>query len=214
MRVIVAEDSVLLRRGLVRLLADCGIEVVGETGSAEGLLALVEAERPDAVLLDIRMPPTHTDEGVRAAEAILTRRPGTGVLLLSQYVETSAAVQVLARSPRGFGYLLKERIADPEELCAALKRVAAGESAVDPEIVSRLLRRRGTQGALDALTARERQVLGQMAEGWSNEEIGRRLRVSAKTLETHIRSVFTKLGLEPDVSANRRVLAVLTYLRA
>ncbi|QKW31382.1 response regulator transcription factor [Streptomyces seoulensis] len=211
---IVAEDSVLLRMGLVRLLEERGIDVVAETGTARGLLELVEAKRPDAVLLDVRMPPTYTDEGVRAAEAVLARRSGTGVLLLTQYVETSAAVQVLARSPEGFGYLLKDRVADPDELCTALKRVAAGESALDPDIVVRLLRRRRTQGALDQLTDREGQVLALMAEGWSNDEISRRLRVGAKTLETHIRSVFTKLGLEPDAGANRRVLAVLRYLRA
>ncbi|GHG62214.1 response regulator transcription factor [Streptomyces griseocarneus] len=212
---IVAEDSALLRQGLVRLLEDCGVDVVGESGEADdALLALVEAERPDAVLLDIRMPPTHTDEGVRAAEAILACCPGTGVLLLSQYVETSAAVQVLARSPRGFGYLLKDRVADADELFDALRRVVAGESAVDPDIVTRLLRRRRVDSALDGLTSREHQVLALMAEGRSNEAISRRLQVSAKTLETHIRSVFAKLGLEPDLAANRRVLAVLTYLRA
>ncbi|QGV82930.1 response regulator transcription factor [Streptomyces ficellus] len=210
---IVAEDAPLLRQGLVRLLEDCGVDVVGQTGESGEVLDLVESTRPDAVLLDIRMPPTHTDEGVRAAEAILARRPGTGVLLLSQYVETSAAVHVLARSPGGFGYLLKERVADAHELHDALRRVAAGESAIDPEIVSRLLARRRTDSLLDGLTGREREVLALMAQGRSNEAIRERLHVGAKTLETHIRSVFTKLGLESEVTDNRRVLAVLTYLR-
>lgn len=198
MRVIVAEDAPLLRQGLVRLLEDCGVEVVGQTGDAADVLTLAAREEPDAVLLDIRMPPTHTDEG----------------LLLSRYVETSAAVEVLAREPRGFGYLLKERVADADELYDALKRVAAGESAIDPEIVARLLERRRADSLLDGLTARERQVLALMAEGRSNEAISGRLGVSAKTLETHIRSVFTKLRLEPGLMDNRRVLAVLTYLRA
>ncbi|MCS0638610.1 response regulator transcription factor [Streptomyces sp. LP05-1] len=210
---IVAEDSALLRQGVVRLLRDGGVDVVAETADADGLPELVAAERPDVVLLDIRMPPTHTDEGVRAAGAIRARCPGTGVLLLSQYVETSAAVGVMARDPRGFGYLLKDRVADAEELIDALKRVAAGESAVDPEIVARLLARRRADDTLGRLTPREHQVLALMAEGRSNEAITRRLRISGKTLETHIRSVFGKLELEPDLADHRRVLAVLTYLR-
>ncbi|MFG3510549.1 response regulator [Streptomyces sp. NPDC047821] len=214
MRVIVAEDAPLLRQGLVRLLEDLGVEVVAQVGDAQGLPELVAAHAPDAVLLDIRMPPTHTDEGVRAARAILARHPDTGVLLLSQYVETSAAVEVLAREPRGFGYLLKERVADADELYGALKRVAAGQSAIDPDIVARLLARRRADSLLDGLTARELQVLALMAEGRSNEAISGRLGVSAKTLETHIRSVFTKLRLEPGLMDNRRVLAVLTYLRS
>ncbi|MFF8830917.1 response regulator [Streptomyces sp. NPDC015131] len=211
---IVAEDAPLLRQALVRLLEDCGVEVVGQTGEAGDVLGLVESARPDAVLLDIRMPPTHTDEGVRAAEAVLARYPGTGVLLLSQYVETSAAVHVLARSPGGFGYLLKERVADAAELYDALRRVAAGEPAIDPEIVARLMARRRADRLLDELTERERQVLALMAEGRSNEAIRERLHVGAKTLETHIRSVFTKLGLESGGADNRRVLAVLAYLRS
>ncbi|GHF06895.1 DNA-binding response regulator [Streptomyces fumanus] len=213
MRVIVAEDSALLRQGLARLLDDFGIEVVAELPDAERLLELVVAQRPDAVLLDIRMPPTHTDEGLRAARAVRARCPGTGVLLLSQYVETGDPVRALARDPRGFGYLLKDRVADADELLDALRRVATGGSAVDPRIVERLMNRARPGDTLDALTPREREVLGLMAEGRSNEAIARRLRVSGKTLETHVRSVFGKLCLEPTPDDHRRVLAVLAWLR-
>ncbi|MEV7087645.1 response regulator transcription factor [Streptomyces sp. NPDC093085] len=213
MRVIVAEDSALLRQGLVRLLGDLGVEVAAELGDAAGLLGLVGAERPDAVLLDIRMPPTFTDEGIRAARAVRADFPGTGVLLLSQYVETTAAVQAMARDCRGFGYLLKDRVADADELSDALKRVAAGESVVDPEVVARLMGRRRAADDLDTLTPREREVLALMAEGRSNDAITERLRISGKTLETHVRNVFTKLHLEPDLAYHRRVLAVLAHLR-
>ncbi|MEV7424867.1 MULTISPECIES: response regulator transcription factor [unclassified Streptomyces] len=211
---IVAEDSALLRQGLVRLLTDLGIVVAAEVGDGDGLLALVAAERPDVVLLDIRMPPTHTDEGIRAALAIREGFAGTGVLLLSQYVETTSAVQAMARDCRGFGYLLKDRVADAGELSDALQRVAAGETVMDPEVVARLMGRRRATNELDALTPREREVLALMAEGRSNEAITERLRISGKTLETHVRNVFTKLLLEPDLGYHRRVLAVLAHLRA
>ncbi|MEU0741103.1 response regulator transcription factor [Streptomyces sp. NPDC006134] len=209
---IVVEDSALLRQGLARLLEDLGIRVVAQAGDAEDLLGLVAAERPDVVMLDIRMPPTHTDEGIRAAAAVRRRHPGTGVLLLSQYIETSGPVEAMARDGRGFGYLLKERVTDAEALHDALKRVGQGESVLDPAVVERLMGRRRTDDTLGALTDRERQVLSLMAEGRSNEAIATRLHITPKTLETHIRSVFTKLGLEPDLSVHRRVLAVLTWL--
>ncbi|MDN0199920.1 response regulator transcription factor [Streptomyces sp. S.PNR 29] len=211
---IVAEDSGLFREGLVRLLTDAGIEVAGQTGDCESLPRLVAHHAPDVVLLDIRMPPTHTDEGIAAATAVRARFPAVGVLLLSHYVETGGAIRALAASPRGFGYLLKDRVADVGELHDALKRVAAGESVIDPQVVARLLGRPRADGHLDSLTRREREVLAAMAEGRSNDAITRILDISGKTLETHIRSIFTKLGLEPDLAYHRRVQAVITYLRA
>ncbi|MEU1309222.1 response regulator transcription factor [Streptomyces cinnamoneus] len=213
MRVTVTEDSVLLREGLVRLLAEEGFTVAGRSEDADDLLRLVDEVRPDVALIDIRLPPTHTDEGVRAACAIRERHPGTGVLLLSQYVETGSAVRVMSRDPRGFGYLLKDRIADVYELSDAVKRVGAGESVIDPEVVARLLRRRRAESTLEQLTQRERDVLALMAEGRSNEAIAQRLVVGGKTVETHVRNIFTKLGLEPSLTDHRRVLAVLMHLQ-
>jgi DNA-binding NarL/FixJ family response regulator len=212
-RVIIAEDSALLRQGLIRLLEDACVEVVGQTDNADDLLSLVSAREPDAALVDIRMPPTHTDEGLRAARAIRERHPSVGVLILSQYVETSSAVQLMARDPQGFGYLLKDRVADVDELTDALKRVTAGESVIDSQVVARLLGRRRPPSALDDLTERERQVLALMAEGRSNEAIMQHLFVSSKTVETHVRNIFTKLRLEPSLTDHRRVLAVLAYLQ-
>ncbi|MGD6747488.1 LuxR C-terminal-related transcriptional regulator [Streptomyces sp. BH106] len=210
---IVAEDSALLRLGIVRLLSDEGIEVVAECADTAPLLALVAEHTPDAVLLDIRMPPTHTDEGLVAAAAVRAAHPGTGVLLLSQYVETTASVRALARRPEGFGYLLKERVADAEELSGALKRVAAGETVVDPMVVARLMDAPRPAGPLDDLTGRERDVLALMAEGRSNEAIANKLVIGGKTVETHVRNVFAKLGLESDPAEHRRVMAVLRFLR-
>ncbi|MEW1870005.1 response regulator transcription factor [Streptomyces caelestis] len=210
---IVAEDSALLREGLVKLLTEAGIEVVGETGDCEGLPQMVADRAPEVVMLDIRMPPSHTDEGIRAAAGLRERFPGVGVLLLSQYVETGGPLRALAASPRGFGYLLKERVADFGELHDALVRVAAGESVIDSQVVARLLGRKRSDSAVDELTDREREVLAVMAEGRSNEAITRCLAISGKTLETHIRSIFTKFGLEPDTQYHRRVQAVITYLR-
>ncbi len=213
MRVIVAEDSALLRLGIVRLLTDEGIEVVAECADTAPLLALVAEHTPDAVLLDIRMPPTHTDEGLVAAAAVRAAHPDTGVLLLSQYVETTASVRALAGRPEGFGYLLKERVADAEELSGALKRVAAGETVVDPLVVARLMDAPRPPGPLDELTGRERDVLALMAEGRSNEAIANKLVIGGKTVETHVRNVFAKLGLETDPTEHRRVMAVLRFLR-
>ncbi|MFJ9173646.1 LuxR C-terminal-related transcriptional regulator [Streptomyces sp. NPDC102360] len=210
---IVAEDSALLRLGIVRLLTDEGIEVAAECGDTAPLLALVAEHTPDAVLLDIRMPPTHTDEGLVAAAAVRAAHPDTGVLLLSQYVETTASVRALAQRPEGFGYLLKERVADAEELSGALKRVAAGETVVDPLVVARLMDAPRPRGPLDELTGRERDVLALMAEGRSNEAIANKLVIGGKTVETHVRNVFAKLSLESDPTEHRRVMAVLRFLR-
>ena len=214
MRVIVAEDSALLRQGIVRLLSDEGFEVIAECSDTGPLPALVAEHRPDAVLLDIRMPPTHTDEGLVAAARIRAAHPGTGVLLLSQYVETTDTVRALAQHPEGFGYLLKERVADIDELGGALKRVAAGETVLDPLVVARLMDTPRASGPLDELTGRERDVLALMAEGHSNEAIAQRLVIGGKTVETHVRNIFGKLRLEQDLLEHRRVRAVLTYLRA
>ncbi|MFI9777542.1 response regulator [Streptomyces sp. NPDC051956] len=214
MRVIVAEDSALLRQGIVRLLSDEGFEVSAECSDTGPLLALVAEHRPDAVLLDIRMPPTHTDEGLIAAAAIRAAHPGTGVLLLSQYVETTDTVRALAEQPEGFGYLLKERVADIDELGGALKRVASGETVLDPLVVAKLMNTARPRSPLDDLTGRERDVLALMAEGHSNEAIAQRLVIGGKTVETHVRNIFGKLRLEQDLLEHRRVRAVLTYLRA
>jgi serine/threonine-protein kinase len=213
-RVIVAEDSALLRQGIVRLLSDEGFEVSAECSDTGSLLALVAEHRPDAVLLDIRMPPTHTDEGLVAAAAIRAAHPGTGVLLLSQYVETTDTVRALAEQPEGFGYLLKERVADIDELGGALKRVASGETVLDPLVVAKLMNTPRPRSPLDELTGRERDVLALMAEGHSNEAIAQRLVIGGKTVETHVRNIFGKLRLEQDLLEHRRVRAVLTYLRA
>jgi DNA-binding NarL/FixJ family response regulator len=214
-RVAIAEDSVLLREGLVRLLSDAGFEVVGAAGDGPSLLALVERDRPDVVVLDIRMPPTHTDEGLRVGAAVRALDgPRVGVLLLSQYVEAAYAYQLIESEAAGVGYLLKDRLSDTAELADAIRRVARGGSAIDPSLVAQLLRRQRERNPLDELTDREREVLGHMAEGRSNQAIAQRLVVTLKTVETHVASIFSKLGLEPEPDDHRRVLAVLTYLRA
>jgi DNA-binding NarL/FixJ family response regulator len=212
-RVVVADDSVLFREGIARVLAENGFAVVGQAGDAGELHPLVEREAPDVVVTDIRMPPTNTSEGLLAAQRIRAEHPGTGVLVLSQYVETRQAVRLLTESPQRVGYLLKDRVSDIAEFTGALHRVAAGGSVIDPDVVAQLLRRR-EDAALDVLTSRERDILALMAEGRSNRAICERLFLSPKTVETHVGSMFTKLGLTPAPDDHRRVLAVLLYLRS
>jgi len=213
-RVVIAEDSLLLREGLVRLLGEAGFDVVGAVGSGEDLLRLAGEMRPDVAIVDIRMPPTHTDEGLRAAAALRARYgDGIGVLVLSQYVEVAYADQLIESDARGTGYLLKDRVADVAEIADAVRRVARGGSVIDPSLVAQLLRRRRRPDPLVDLTERETEVLGLMAEGRSNAAIAERLVISMKTIETHIASIFSKLGLEPEPDDHRRVLAVLAYLR-
>ncbi|MBX5440139.1 MAG: response regulator transcription factor [Solirubrobacteraceae bacterium] len=214
MRVVVAEDSVLLREGLVRLLAEGGFEVVGQAGDAEDLLRKVGAHRPDVAIVDVRMPPTHTDEGLRAAAEIRERHQQTAVLVLSQVIETGSALELLTQSAEGVGYLLKDRVADVDRFLEAVRRVAEGGSALDPEVVSTLLGRRRRDDPLAAITAREREVLALMAEGRSNQAIAEQLVVTERAVEKHVTSIFGKLGLAPAAEDHRRVLAVLAYLRA
>jgi DNA-binding NarL/FixJ family response regulator len=212
MRVVIAEDLALLRDGLTRLLRDSGFDVVAAVDNGDSLVAVVESERPDVAIVDVRLPPTFTDEGVRAALTARERVPGTPVLILSQYVEQTYASELLADGAGGVGYLLKDRVANPDEFVAAVRRVAEGGTALDPEAVAQLFaRRRG--GALDELTPREREVLGLMAEGMSNAGIARSLVVTDGAVEKHISSIFGKLGLPPSEEENRRVVAVLAYLR-
>ncbi len=218
-RVVIAEDSVLLREGLTRLLTDLGHEVVAGVADAEALLATIAElagrdELPDVVVADVRMPPTHTDEGVRAAVELRGRHPDLGVLVLSQYVEERYATELLAGSSRGVGYLLKDRVADVREFVAAVERVAQGGTALDPEVVAQLLGRSRKQDVLAALTPREREVLGLMAEGRTNSAVARRLVVSDGAVEKHVSNIFMKLGLTPSDGDHRRVLAVLTYLNS
>ena len=212
LRAVIADDSVLLRDGLVRLLDDAGIEVVAAVGDGDSLVEAVAEHLPDLALVDVRMPPTHTDEGVRAALEIRSRFPGVAVLVLSQYVEERYATDLLSGETAGVGYLLKDRVVDVEDFVATVRRVAAGGSAVDAEVVRQLLGRTGHARELERLTPREREVLGLMAEGLSNAGIAERLVVSLGAVEKHISNVFTKLDLDHEASAHRRVLAVLTYL--
>ncbi len=213
LRVVIAEDSVLLREGLARVLADAGFEVTGQTGDAEGLLGMVRAGLADVALVDIRMPPTYTNEGVHAAREIRGSHLAVGVLVLSQYTETSYAMELISEGGKGVGYLLKDRVSDVDELADAIRRVGAGGVVIDPEIVSQLVGRSRERSPLDDLTDREREVLSLMAEGRSNQGISERLFLSPKTLETHVAHIFSKLGLPPTADDHRRVLAVLTYLR-
>lgn len=214
LRAVVADDSVLLRDGIVRLLTDSGFDVVAAVGDADALLDAVTEHQPDLALIDVRMPPTHTDEGLRAAIEIRRRYPQIAVLVLSQYVEERYASDLLAGDVSGVGYLLKDRVIDVNDFIVSLRRVAAGGSAVDAEVVSQILGRSRRASELDRLTPREREVLNLMAEGLSNTGIAERLVVSGGAVEKHISNVFAKLGLEPEDGAHRRVLAVLTYLRA
>lgn len=214
LRVVVADDSVLLRDGVVRLLTDSGIDVVAAVGDAGALIDAVTELQPDLCLVDVRMPPTHTDEGLQAALEIRRRWPTIAVLVLSQYVEERYAGELLSGDVGGVGYLLKDRVIDVEDFLASIRRVAAGGSAVDAEVISQILGRSRRAVEIERLTPREREVLGLMAEGLSNAGIAERLVVSHGAVEKHISNVFMKLDLEPADGAHRRVLAVLTYLRA
>ncbi len=210
--VVIAEDSVLLRAGLVALLQDAGIEVAGEAGDAEDLLRKVGAHRPAVVVTDVRMPPGHADDGLRAAAEIRRRWPGTAVLVLSQYVEARAALDLVGEDASGVGYLLKDRVGDVDGFLGAVRRVAGGGSALDPEVVAQLLGRR--EDPLDALTPREREVLALMAEGRSNQAICEELVITERAVEKHVTAIFAKLGLPPAREDHRRVLAVLAYVRS
>jgi DNA-binding NarL/FixJ family response regulator len=213
-RVVIADDSVLLREGIAKLLEEAGFEVAGQSSTADDLLLKVRSYKPDVAIVDIRMPPTHTDEGLRAAKEIRERHPDVGVLVLSQYVEAGYALELLQGSAEGVGYLLKDRVADVAEFADAVRRVAEGGSALDPTVVSRLVGRRRGEDPLDALTPREREVLELMAEGRSNQAIAEKLVVTPRAVEKHVTSIFTKLGLPASAEDHRRVLAVVTFLNA
>jgi DNA-binding NarL/FixJ family response regulator len=214
LRVVIAEDSVLLREGIARLLEESGFEVVGQAGDAEDLLRKVGAHKPDVAVVDVRMPPTHTDEGLRAAHRIRAEHPDTAVLVLSQYVDESYALALLSESTESTGYLLKDRIADIESFTGAVQRVADGGSALDPEVVALLLGRRRRKDPLAALTPREREVLGLMAEGRSNSAMAEAFGVSERAVEKHVTAILSKLDLPLAAADHRRVLAVLTFLRS
>jgi DNA-binding NarL/FixJ family response regulator len=214
MRVVVADDVMLTRAGITRLLSEAGVDVVGEAADAENLLREVAAKRPDIALVDIRMPPTHTDEGLVAAQAIRTQHPDVGVLVLSQYVEPVFAMRLIEDHPERSGYLLKERIFDIAILVDALRRIAEGDTVIDPTIVSRLVGNQHRRGALAALTAREQEVLAMIAEGLSNLAIAERLHLSERTVEAHVTQIFLKLQLPDTPDRHRRVLAVVAFLRS
>jgi DNA-binding NarL/FixJ family response regulator len=212
-RVVIADDSVLLREGVARLLEEAGFEVAGQSGTAEDLLRHVGLYKPDVAIVDIRMPPTHSDEGLRAAQQIRERYPNVGVLVLSQYVEPAYAMELLQTSAERTGYLLKDRVSDLEQFTQAVQRVAAGGTALDPAVVSQLVGRRREHDPLEELTPREREVLELMAEGRSNQAIADQLVVTLRAVEKHVTSIFGKLGLPASADDHRRVLAVLTFLR-
>jgi DNA-binding NarL/FixJ family response regulator len=213
-RIVVADDDLLTRQGIVHLLQESEIEVVGEAGDADALLTKVRLTRPDAVVVDIRMPPTHTDEGLAAARSIREEHPDVGVLVLSQYIEASYALRLLEEHPERVGYLLKERVFDGVVLVDALRRIQDAETVVDPTIVSRLLGRRRRVDPLAELTDRERETLALLAEGLSNKAIAGRLFVAERTVESHVTQIFAKLGVDAGPDSHRRVLAVLAFLRA
>jgi len=213
-RAVIADDSLLLREGVARVLADAGIEVAASVGDADALRRVVATEKPDVAIVDVRMPPTQTDEGSRAAEAIRERHPEVGILMLSQVVEAHTALRLFGERPEGFGYLLKDRVLEIDDFVEAVKRVARGGTAMDPQVVSQLVGKRGKDDPIDDLSPREREVLELMAEGRSNAGICAKLFLSSKTVETHVSSIFNKLRLTQAPDDHRRVLAVLAYLRA
>ena len=213
MRAVIADDNLLVRRGIAALLEEAGVDVIAQADDVEGLLAAVDADVPDVAIVDIRMPPTHTDEGLRGAQAIRERHPEVGIVVLSQHVETGVAVRVLAEHPAGLGYLLKESVTDVSEFVAMLRNVAAGGTALDPQVISRLLAADRGDGPLSGLTTREREVLQLVAEGRSNPAIAERMDITRRSTEKYVSSIFTKLGLPDTGNENRRVLAVLTLLR-
>jgi DNA-binding NarL/FixJ family response regulator len=212
-RVVIADDSTLVREGIATLLARAGVDVAAQAASADELLRQVDEHEPDVAIVDIRMPPTFTDEGLRAAHEIRVRHPQIGIVILSQDVETGTAARLLTESPERLGYLLKDRVGDVDEFAGALRRVVAGGSALDPEVVARLLASTLDSGPLASLSAREREVLALVAEGRSNKAIGEQLGLSQRGVQKHVTAVFTKLGLAADEDDNRRILAVLEYLR-
>jgi DNA-binding NarL/FixJ family response regulator len=214
MRVVIADDSMLVREGLARLLTDAGFDVVGTAENAGELVQQVRSTAPDVAIVDIKMPPTHTDEGIVAAQQIRRDHPSVGVVVLSQYLDSRYAMRLLEEVPERAGYLLKDRVSDIAVLADALKRIAEGECVIDPTVVSQLVRRRRDQDPVNTLSDREREVLTLMAEGLTNQAIGQMLFLSAKTVEAHIRHIFEKLGLEPSPQDHRRVLAVLAFLRS
>jgi DNA-binding NarL/FixJ family response regulator len=213
-RVVLADDSVLLREGVARLLEDAGFEIVGQAGNADELMLKVRSYSPDVAVVDIRMPPTHTDEGLRAAQEIRERHPDCGVLVLSQYVEPTYALELLSDNAEGVGYLLKDRVSDVDEFAAAVRRVGEGGSALDPTVVSQLLGRRRRDDPVSSLTPREREVLELMAEGRSNQAIAERMVVTERAVEKHVTSIFGKLRLPASAEDHRRVLAVLAFLNS
>jgi DNA-binding NarL/FixJ family response regulator len=213
-RAVIADDNLLVRRGIVGLLGDGGVDVAAEASDGDELLLLVDEHEPDVAIVDIRMPPTHTDEGLRAALEIRRRHPHTGIVIVSEHVEVGVATQALAGSPEGLGYLLKQRVTDIGDFVGTLRRVVAGGSALDPQVVSGLLGARRDDGPMQALTPREREVLQLAAEGLSNQAIAERMVITLRSAEKYVSSIFTKLGLPDTGSEHRRVLAVLEYLRA
>ncbi len=214
MRVVLADDTMLLREGVAMLLGEAGFDVAGQAGTAEDLIVAVGEHKPEVAIVDLRMPPTHTDEGLRAALAIRAAHPGCGVLVLSQHADIGLAMKLLDGGAEGVGYMLKDRVSDLEDFADAIRRVAAGGSALDPTIVSQLLSKRREAGPLDDVTAREREVLELMAEGRSNQGIADRLGISERGVQKHVTSIFEKLGIAAGTDDHRRVLAVLTFLRA
>ena len=213
MRVVIADDSLLVREGIASLLRRAGVDVVAEADDGEQLVQLVDEHTPDVAIVDVRMPPTHTEEGLEAARAIRERHPGIGILVLSQHVEVGVAMRALVETPQGLGYLLKERVTDLDDFASTLRHVATGGSALDPQIVSRLLADPRGDGPLSTLTAREREVLELVAEGRTNKAIADRLVITQRAVTKHVTSIFAKLGLPPGEDDHRRILAVLTYLR-